>query len=143
MMRHVLGLVVASLIGCASPSAPNAGIPSTADVLTTAPVPDSVLRHVVLFKWVDDASATDVAEAEAAFNGLPAQIEEIRDYEWGLNNSPEGLDKGFTHVYFLTFADEAGRAAYLPHPAHVAFTELVGPLVADVTVVDYWARGAK
>lgn len=101
---------------------------------------DSVLRHVVLFRFSDSTTAAELGMIEEAFSGLPAQIPEIQSFEWGLNNSPEGLDKGFTHAYLLTFASERDRAAYLPHPAHVAFTELVGPHVDDVHVVDYWSR---
>ncbi|MDO1502682.1 Dabb family protein [Winogradskyella maritima] len=40
----------------------------------------------------------------------------MQGYEWGTNNSPEGLDKGFTHAFFLTFKSEEDRAIYLPHP---------------------------
>ena len=55
--------------------------------------------------------------------------------------SPEDLDQGYTHAFLLTFPSEADRAAYLPHPDHVAFTEVVGPHVDAVHVVDYWTRG--
>jgi hypothetical protein len=60
-------------------------------------------------------------------------------FEHGVNDSPEGANLGFTHVYLLTFASAAARDAYLPHPAHKAFGELVGRLgIYDgVFVVDY------
>ena len=101
--------------------------------------PAEQLRHVVLFKFKESATAADIAKIEAAFIALPSQIEEVKGFEWGLNNSPEGVDKGFTHCYFLTFDSEEGRAAYLPHPAHKAFGEVIGPHLEDVLVVDYWA----
>lgn len=105
---------------------------------STTVTPDSLLRHVVLFNFTDEASASDIRAIEAAFAGLPEKITEIHGFEWGTNNSPEGLDKGHTHCFLVTFHSEADRDAYLPHPAHQAFVELVGPLVEDVTVVDYW-----
>ena len=77
---------------------------------------------------------------EAAFVALPSKIAEIKDFEWGLNNSPEGLDKGFTHCFFLTFDSEEGRAVYLPHPAHKAFGKVLGPHLEDVLVLDYWTK---
>jgi len=43
-------------------------------------------------------------------------------------------------VFFLTFRSEKDRDDYLVHPDHKAFGALVGPLVADVFVVDFWAR---
>jgi hypothetical protein len=98
------------------------------------------LRHVVLFKFKESASAKEVANVEAAFKALPSKINEIRDFEWGLNNSPEGLNQGFTHCYFLTFSSEADRAIYLPHPDHKAFGALLGPILDKVLVVDYWIK---
>ena len=77
---------------------------------------------------------------EAAFAALPERIKEIQDFEWGTDNSPEGLQQGLTHCFFVTFASEADRDAYLPHPAHKEFVDLVGPHVEKVTVVDYWTR---
>lgn len=101
---------------------------------------DSVLRHVVLFKFKDGTSAEDIKKVEAAFTALPSKISEIVGYEWGLNNSPEGLEKGFTHCFFLTFKSEADRAVYLPHPDHKAFGAVLGPHLDDVLVIDYWTK---
>jgi len=101
---------------------------------------DRKLRHVVLFSFLESSSATDIVAIETAFEALPTKIPEIIDFEWGLNNSPEGLNKDFTHCFLVTFADEAGRAAYLPHPEHLAFVDLLKPHLKDVLVVDYWAE---
>ncbi len=96
------------------------------------------LRHVVLFKFKDSAPATEIAKVEAAFKKLPTQIPQIKGFEWGLNNSPENLNQGFTHCFFLTFNSEEDRAIYLPHPDHKAFGSLLGPILDKVLVVDYW-----
>ena len=101
---------------------------------------DSVLRHVVLFKFKESSPPEKIREIEEAFSALPSKIAEISGYEWGTNNSPEGLSKGFTHCFFLTFKSEADREIYLPHPAHKAFGDLLGPHLEDVTVVDYWTK---
>ncbi|WP_299532809.1 Dabb family protein [Ulvibacterium sp.] len=101
---------------------------------------DSVLRHVVLFKFKEGTSQEKISEIEDAFAALPSKIPEIAGYEWGLNNSPEGLNKGLTHAFLLTFNSEADRAIYLPHPDHKAFGALLSPHLADVTVVDYWSK---
>ncbi len=98
-----------------------------------------LLRHVVLFKFKEGTSSEDIAKVEEAFSALPAKIPEIYDYEWGINNSPEGLDKGFTHCFFLSFLSEEDRAVYLPHPDHQEFGKILGPHLEDVTVVDYWS----
>ncbi|ASV29111.1 stress responsive alpha-beta barrel domain-containing protein [Maribacter cobaltidurans] len=101
---------------------------------------DSVLRHVVLFKFKDGTSPEDIKKVEEAFHALPSKIPQIAGYEWGTNNSPEGLDKGFTHVFFLTFNSEEDRAIYLPHPDHKAFGAVLGPHLDDVLVMDYWTN---
>tara|TARA_R110001632_G_scaffold37131_10_gene93957 strand:- start:3004 stop:3420 length:417 start_codon:yes stop_codon:yes gene_type:complete len=98
------------------------------------------LRHVVLFKFKESATSTDIEKVEAAFIALPSKIKEIKDFEWGLNNSPEGLNKGFTHCFFVTFDSEDDRSIYLPHPSHMAFVEVLGPHLEDVLVLDYWSK---
>lgn len=99
---------------------------------------DSLLRHVVLFKFKKDTPVSKIKEIEAAFSDLPSKIPQIISYEWGLNNSPENLNKGFTHCFFLSFKSEAERAIYLPHPDHKAFGALLTPYLEDVLVLDYW-----
>ncbi len=101
---------------------------------------ESVLRHVVLFKFKDSSSVADVKKVENAFRLLPSQIAEIKDFEWGANNSPEGLNQGFTHCFCVTFANEKARAIYLPHAAHKAFVEVLKPHLDKVLVVDYWSE---
>ena len=98
------------------------------------------LRHVVLFSFTDETSASEIKSIEKAFAELPSKIDLITDFEWGTNNSPEGLDKGFTHCFLLTFDSEADRDAYLPHPAHQSFVSMLDGHVKDVTVVDYWVE---
>jgi hypothetical protein len=101
---------------------------------------NKMLRHVVLFKFKDTATPEQVKEVEAAFRKLPTQIKEIKGYEWGTNNSPENLNQGFTHCFFLSFKSEADRAIYLPHPDHKAFGKVLGPHLDKVLVLDYWTQ---
>jgi hypothetical protein len=108
--------------------------------LEEIPMPDSVLRHVVLFGFKETASAADVQSIVDAFLALPPKISEVKDFEWGINSSPEGLNQGLTHAFTLTFHSEADRDAYLPHPAHQEFVALLGPHLDKVTVLDYWTK---
>lgn len=102
--------------------------------------PAQVLRHVVLFKFKDDATAEQVRAIEAAFCRLPSATGVIQDLEWGTNVSPENLDQGYTHLFFLTFKNEADRDTYLPHPAHKEFGAMLGPVLDKVAVFDYWTK---
>lgn len=95
------------------------------------------IRHIVLLRFSDNTSAAERRGIEVAFAALPAQIGGITAFEWGTNVSPEGLSKGFTHAFVLTFEDAAARDAYLPHRAHLDFVARLKPFLADVLVVDY------
>ena len=106
---------------------------------TNAQQNDKLLRHVVLFKFKETSSAADVKKVEDAFRALPSKIKEVKSFEWGTNNSPEGLAQGFTHCFFVSFASEKDREVYLPHPAHSAFVEVLKPHLDKVLVIDYWA----
>ncbi len=99
---------------------------------------DRLLRHVVCFKFTEEATPDQIRQVEEEFALLPSRIESIVDFEWGINNSPEDHAKGFTHCFVVTFRDDEGRSAYLPHEAHQAFVQIVGPIIDDVFVIDYW-----
>jgi hypothetical protein len=98
------------------------------------------LRHVVLLKFKNGATSQQIKAVENAFRALPAKVPEIVDFEWGTNNSPENRTEGFTHCFFVTFSDAAGRAVYLPHPAHKAFGKVLRPVLDKVLVIDYVAK---
>ncbi|HBJ87677.1 MAG TPA: stress responsive alpha-beta barrel domain protein, partial [Verrucomicrobiales bacterium] len=51
-----------------------------------------------------------------------------------------GLNDGFTHCFFVTFADKAGLEAYLPHAAHQEFVSKLKPQLDKVCVLDYVAK---
>ncbi len=102
--------------------------------------PRKMLRHVVLFKFNDASSPEDVKKVEDAFSALQRKISLIKDYEWGTNSSPEGLNQGLTHCFFVSFASDKDRDDYLVHPEHVAFVEVLKPHLDKVTVIDYWTK---
>ena len=98
------------------------------------------LRHVVLFKFKDSSQPGDIKKVEEAFAGLADKIKLIKDFEWGTNNSPENLNQGLTHCFFVTFSSDKDRDDYLVHPDHKAFVEVLGPHLDKVTVIDYWTK---
>jgi hypothetical protein len=97
-----------------------------------------ILRHVVMFRFKNGTAEDTVRKIESAFSSLPGRIEAIRDFEWGTDVSVEGKAEGFTHCFLVTFADQASRDAYLPHPAHQEFVSLVRLHVEKSLVLDYW-----
>ena len=108
-------------------------------IMTNAQTKPQLLRHVVLFKFKDTSSAADIKKVEDAFRALAKKLPLIKSFEWGKNNSPENLNQGHTHCFLVTFSSEKDRDAYLPHPEHQAFVEILKPHLDKVTVIDYWA----
>jgi hypothetical protein len=106
----------------------------------SAPKKMKMLRHVVCIKFKAGTTPEQIKTVEEAFRALKTKIPHIASLEWGLNNSPEGRNKGFTHCFILGFKSEADRAAYLPHPAHKEFGSILGPVLDDVFVIDFWAE---
>jgi len=98
------------------------------------------LQHVVCFKFKSTATTEDIKKVEEAFQALKSKIPLIVSLEWGTNVSKEKKDKGFTHCFILTFKSEQDRDAYVVHPDHKAFGKIVGPVLDDVFVIDFWAK---
>ena len=99
-----------------------------------------VMRHVVLLKFKEDASTDKIREVETEFRALKSRIPSVQSLEWGTNVSPEGLNQGFTHCFFVTFADAKARDAYLPHQAHQDFVKILRPALDKVMVIDYVSK---
>lgn len=99
----------------------------------------TAIRHVLLFRFHPEAAPASIQLFIDTFRQLKDKIEGILSFESGENNSVEGLNKNFTQVCVLTFANLKARDAYLPHPEHRKFVEWMSGLsiVADLLVIDY------
>ena len=110
-------------------------------IMNKTPKKEKLLRHVVIFKFKQESSEDDVNRLNVAFNALADSIPVIKDFEWGINDSPENFHQDFTHCYLLTFASEEDRdSVYTPHPQHQAFVESLQDHLEKVFVVDYWTN---
>jgi len=96
-----------------------------------------MIKHIVLLKFKKDVSLETISVQVNKFVSLKGQVPGIDSIEWGTNNSTEGLDKGFTHCFHLSFVSVKDRDEYLPHPKHVRFADGIGPLLDEVLVIDY------
>ena len=101
---------------------------------------DGPIRHVVHFKFKADADKAQVARVVEEFAKLKAKIPAVEALEYGTNSSPEGLAKGYTHCWIVTFKNAADRDAYLVHPDHTAFVAVLKPVLDDALVVDFVVR---
>jgi hypothetical protein len=98
------------------------------------------LFHVVSLKFKADATPEQIKAVETAFAELKTKVPGVLTLNGGKDISPEGRAKGFTHCFVLTFASEKDRDAYATSPAHKAFGALLGPVMADVMVIDFWGQ---
>ena len=96
-----------------------------------------MIRHILFIKFKANVTAGKIQRIKELFLAIPRKIAGVTEVEWGGNDSPEGKNAGYTHAVLMTFADEAGRQNYLPHPEHEALKKEFGPLLEDIIVLDY------
>lgn len=97
-----------------------------------------MVKHIVLFKLKDDASADAKLAAMHAFKdaieALPAKISFIRKIEVGLNINPAETWSIALYSEFDTL-DDVRR--YAVHPDHVAAGKLLAEVKESRACVDY------
>jgi hypothetical protein len=95
--------------------------------------------HVVSFKFKSDLPKEQVKEVERAFSALKTSIPQIKSIDYGTNVSKENFDKGFTHMWVLTFDNAEDCQVYIKHPEHQKFGKLLGGKLAEngVFVLDF------
>lgn len=77
-----------------------------------------MITHMVLFKVRRDVPQAEIDGIFADLAGLRRRIDGILSFAGGGYSSPEGLQRGYTHGFCMTFQSAAARDAYLPHPEH-------------------------
>lgn len=87
--------------------------------------------HMVLLRFKRAASKARVARVMNLIGGLRRKIPGITGYRWGAYSSPEGLNKGFTHGFCMTFKNARSRDVYLTHPEHEKVKLAVLALLQD------------
>lgn len=96
-----------------------------------------MIRHILLIQFKPTATEQNISELKVLFEAMPSKVEGVDAVEWGVNDSPEGKNKHYTHTVLMTFRDEAGRQNYLPHPEHDALKAVFRPILEDIVVFDY------
>ncbi len=84
---------------------------------------------MVLLRFREDAAKQDVDRVFAELSELKSRIPGLLSFSGGAYSSPEGMSKGFTHGFCMTFRDAAARDVYLPHPEHERVKKLVFALL--------------
>ena len=92
--------------------------------------------HIVLLEWSPGTPHDVKVSAREMILGFSPKIDGIVSVVEGASVSPERLEDGLDYGFVITFIDAAARDAYLPHPVHVEFAELVWAHSAKVVVYD-------
>ena len=100
-----------------------------------------MITHMVLLRLRSDVTEEQTAEMFRALAGLQQKIPGILSFSGGAYTSPEGLQRGYTHGFCMTFESAAARDTYLPHPEHEVVKGIVVELldggVDGVCAFDY------
>ena len=88
-----------------------------------------MITHMVLLRFRRDVAQPDVDRIFSELAGLRSRIPGLLSFSGGAYSSPEGMAKGFTHGFCMSFRDAAARDAYLPHPEHERVKKLVFALL--------------
>jgi len=95
-----------------------------------------VFRHVVLLRWIPEATAEQRAAVESGLATLPSLIPEIRSYVFGADaHVNEG---NFDLAVVADFDDFDGYLVYRDQPDHVALiAERIRPILAERAAVQH------
>lgn len=77
-----------------------------------------MITHMVLLRIRKDVPKKQIDAVFAELAGLRNKIPGINSFSGGSYSSDEGLQRGFTHGFCMTFQDAKARDRYLPHPEH-------------------------
>lgn len=77
-----------------------------------------MIHHLVLLRFRRDAKTPEIERVFAELAALQRKIPGLLSFAGGPYASPEGMQRGYTHGFAMTFRDAPARDAYLPHPEH-------------------------
>ena len=95
-----------------------------------------MIRHVVLFTWLPEATSEQKQRVADQLRTLPPQISGLRAYQVG----PDAgiVDGNADFAVVADFDDRAGFLAYRDHPAHRAIVEqAITPITRQRMAVQY------
>jgi hypothetical protein len=102
----------------------------------------TIVRHIILYRVRPGTATSTLETAIAAFREMAGKIDGLIEFEYGTNNSQQGLNRGLTNAVTLTFASVEARDVYLPHPEHRKFNDWMRSLnvIDEMLVFDYEAQ---
>jgi len=100
-----------------------------------------MINHIVLLKVRNDISVAELQKVFSALERLVEVIPGLMSFSGGENNSPEEINRDYSHAFHMIFKDADARDDYLPHPEHEIVKKMIGSILSDcdepVLVIDY------
>jgi len=95
-----------------------------------------MIRHVVLFAWIPDATDRQKHQVAEELRALPPLMSGLRTFHVGPD---AGIVEGtFDFALVADFEDAQSYLAYRSHPAHRAVVEqVIDPVVKERVAVQY------
>jgi hypothetical protein len=95
-----------------------------------------MIRHVVMFRWIPEATDEQKRRVTAELSRLPALLPVLRAYHMGADL---GINEGnFDWAAVAGFDDRQGYLTYRDDPVHRAIiAEFIRPIVAERAAVQY------
>jgi len=97
----------------------------------------SKVKHIALFRFKEGTTEEQINRVFDDLLDLTENVAGVEDYVSGTNNSPESLNKGFTHGFVMTFSDAPARDAYLANSDHERVKSLLLANIDDGLVFDF------
>jgi hypothetical protein len=92
-----------------------------------------VIKHIVIFKWREDVTETDVSSVLDDLHALPSEIDALEDY---LAAPDLGLTEGTGDLAIIaTVASPDALRSYLDHPRHVQVVTRLRTMAESRTAV--------
>ncbi|MDN2481350.1 Dabb family protein [Vibrio agarivorans] len=96
-----------------------------------------MIKRILMLKFKADADQQAISDILSKMESLPSKIDGITSVDSGVDQSPEGMNKGFTHIVQLIFVGKDSHERYLPHPEHEVIKQLCMPILEDMLIFDY------
>ena len=97
----------------------------------------SAVQHMVMVKFKPDVSNEKAMELLNSVFALKDIIPGITHCAGGPYSSPEGMNRGYTHGFVMTFDSAEARDVYLPHPEHEKVKEGIFPHLDEAVAFDF------
>ena len=94
-----------------------------------------MIKHVVMLKFKKDAQEAGIGELGKKLGALPAEIPEIKSYEFGRDVIRS--DRSYDFALVSVFEDIESLKRYQIHPRHQEVLKKIKDLCESVIVADF------